>query len=118
MAQSPYAPPASHVSDPPEAQHLFPKPVQVRIAVGLLWLSLAVFIPTLYFEYRQLSYYSELILFTVLVSAILGFVAFLNLKISKGRNWARFVFLGLVVIGFLTYLIPDEGNRAATSIES
>ena len=118
MGQSPYAPPASHVSDPPDAQQLFPKPKQVRIAVGLLWLSLVVYIPTLYFEYRQLPSYGELILFTILVSAILGFAAFLNVKISKGRNWARIVFLALVAISLLSYLVPDGGTRAVTSIES
>ena len=116
--QSPYAPPASQVSDPPEPQHLFPKPLQIRVAVWLLWISLALATPMMYFEYRRTSSYVEAIFVMVFVSAMLAFSAFLNVKIARGRNWARIVFLVLAVFTVVFSFLPDEGARTVSILES
>ena len=118
MAQSPYSPPAAPVGDPPEPQHAFPKPRQVSIAVACLWWSLALAVPSLYFEGQRLESTGELIFFAAIMLLVFGFVAYLNVKISQGRNWARWLFLVLVVVGVASFLIPDDSNRAVSLVES
>jgi uncharacterized membrane protein len=115
---SPYAPPASKVSDTPDPQHLFPKPMQVRIAVWLLWLLIVLALPTLYFELRQTSSYGEALFITIVMAALLAFAAFINVQISKGRNWARIVFLVVVVLSVGLMFLPDEGGRPISTVES
>jgi hypothetical protein len=116
--QSPYAPPTSQVSDPPEPQHLFPKPMQIRVAVGFLWLLVVLAIPTVYFEYRRASSYGEAVFLTIFISAVLAFAAFLNVQISRGRNWARIVFLVIVAFSIAFSFLPDEGARVVSTVQS
>ena len=115
---SPYAPPASKVGDPPEPQHLFPKPIQIRVAVWLLWLSLALALPTVYFELRRGSSYGEIVFMAIFAFAVLAMAAFINVQISRGRNWARIVFLVLVVVSIVVSFLPDEEGRAISTFES
>ena len=114
---SPYAAPASKVGDPPEPQHLFEKPLQIRIAVWLLWLLIVLTLPTAYFELRRTSSYGEAVVMTVFILAVLAFAAFINVEISRGRNWARIVFLVVVVISVAFFFLPDEGTRAISAAE-
>jgi hypothetical protein len=115
---SPYAAPASKVGDPPEPQHLFEKPLQIRVAVWLLWLLIVLALPTTYFELRRASSYGEAVFMTIFVLTVLAFAAFINVKISRGRNWARIVFLVVVVISVAAFFLPDEGGRAISALES
>jgi hypothetical protein len=107
--QSPYAPPKSEVSDPEEPQHLFPKPVQVRVAVWLLWIMTALAIPTMYFAYERARSPGEAIVLMFLMSIVLMLAGFLNIQISRGRNWARIVFLIVFALTVLSMTLPDEG---------
>ena len=114
---TPYRPPKSRVSDPPEPQQLLPKPLQVRVAVGLLWLSIALALPSMYLEVVRAESPAVGVVVVVLMSVVLAFAAFLNVQISRGRNWARITLLVLLVISWVVSFIPDE-TRAVSTVES
>jgi len=115
---SPYAPPASKVGDPPEPHHLFEKPLQIRIAVWLLWLLIVLALPAMYFELSRASSYGQAVSMTIFMLAVLAFAAFINVKISRGRNWARITFLVVVVFSVAVSFLPDERGSAASTVES
>jgi protein-S-isoprenylcysteine O-methyltransferase Ste14 len=105
--QDPYAKPAAAVSDPPEPQHAFPKPAQVRTAIVLLWVTFALAFPMMAFEFDKLSGAGEIAFLGAFTGAMLALAAFLNVKISEGRNWARWVYLAITILGLVSYAFPD-----------
>ncbi|PWU00487.1 MAG: hypothetical protein C5B53_03945 [Candidatus Melainabacteria bacterium] len=79
------------------------KPKNVAIAVNLLWIGIlggsasslvrAVSTPTQYLPF-----------IVIVLLCSVAFMAFLNLKISAGRNWARITFAVIFAIGVLPWL--------------
>ena len=83
-------------------------PVEIRRAVGVLWLSLLLNFVAMVADWRHVSRYgSGFTLFVQIVPII--FLALLIWKISQGRSWARITWLllfaggGLITVLFTVY---------------
>ncbi|MGA3209677.1 MAG: hypothetical protein ABSD20_00125 [Terriglobales bacterium] len=81
------------------------KPFQVKLAVALMWLSIAASPVKSVFERTHLRSLGSFVLgdsdvaidLTLLLSALLFW------KVGQGRNWARFAFLACFIAGLLPY---------------
>src|SRR5437762_9109505 len=117
MSTDPYAPPSARLADPPEPQHVLSKPPQVRVAVALLWLSFALGFPSIYLQLGRTDSPDERIVLLAFMVPLVALSAFLNLKISAGRNWARIAFLILLGLALLIFLLPDNRDAGAQGVE-
>ena len=101
MAQTPYAPPAARVSDPPEARG--PVPASLRRAARFLWASfvLSVALAGLYLVDAVPSGNSTVDSVTTIVTAAL--IALIAVKVGAGRNWARWLFLVIYILGSVMF---------------
>jgi len=116
VSKNPYAPPSSEVADL-SSLNRGPKPRQVSFAVGLLWASLLLSLPSLIFSISGESGNSVALAAIIgLVLVIYALVACLNICISRGRNWARFVSLMFVLLG-LGMLVFMPKTPETTAIE-
>src|SRR5215510_12692932 len=92
MEQNPYAAPQAQVADaePGLPAH---KPSQVVLAVRLLWGMLALGVVNSAVQWPKLVETTppEMIIAIQLVT--FGIIAWLTIKISSGRNWARITYL-------------------------
>jgi hypothetical protein len=86
--------------------------------VILLWLSLAMGIPTIYLEYQRVTSAVQAVVLTVFMSVLFAVAVTLNVNIARGRNWARWCFFGMVLLTLASYLLPDDGTRVVSWIES
>jgi hypothetical protein len=111
MSRNPYSPPQALVGDT-DQEPVRVKPVAIRRAIVILWTSFALnlFITALDWRY-QISQVPPLVL---IVSQIFGLciAVWLFWKIGVGRNWARIVYLVLLLVG-LTAVIPEITSSAA-----
>ena len=75
------------------------KPAQVTTAVRLLWTTLGLGLVNAVLEWRFLTAATSVGL--VLSTQVLTFaiLAWLTIKISRGRNWARITYLALLLVG-------------------
>ncbi len=97
MERNLYAPPAAPVADPVEPPR--ERPVEVAWAVRLLWASLvAGFLVELSQSLPQISL-GYLILFIATRSVRYLISVWILLKIAAGRNWARLIFVAILVLG-------------------
>lgn len=106
MDRNLYAPPAAPVADPVET--LGERPPQVAWAVWLLWVSVAIGVIAPVVQVIQV-FSIESVVFILAVNVVRNAVAaWLVLKTSEGRNWARI--LGslwvLIAIGVIAYRWP------------
>ena len=116
VSKNPYAPPSSKVADL-SSLNRGPKPRQVSFAVGLLWVSLLLSLPSLIFSISgESGNPAALAAIIGLVLVIYALVACLNVCISRGRNWARFVSLMFVLLG-LGMLVFMPTTPETTAIE-
>jgi hypothetical protein len=118
---NPYAPPKALVTDSQsEAEAIHQQPAAVRVAVWLLWVSLAVAVVSSAVrikgstEQAALNYALGLLISNAVLSI------WLNLKIAAGRNWARIVWMVWFLLGasltaamFLTVLKQYTWNPLA-----
>jgi hypothetical protein len=112
-----YAPPAAAVADPQPLAPLMERPKQVQFAVGLLWLTLALGIPSWLLSATrdpEMGFHWAMVGVTVLLFAV---SAYLNLVIYQGKNWARIVFLCLYLLSVVLLLIPMEEEEALSLAE-
>jgi len=81
------------------------KPREVGWATGLLWASLAMWLFTRALDWTYLTSRQPTshILFNDALT--LSFTAFLIFEISKGKNWARIVYLVLILLGAVPYFV-------------
>ncbi len=117
MHKSPYAPPASHVADPPQVLFSIARPKQVVVAVGLLWLGLAVSIPVVSLGFNHDLDADILPILVILTALTFAFSALLNVLIYRGRNWARMVSLVLYLLSGLAIFIPVDESVASDLLE-
>ncbi len=117
MHKSPYAPPASHVADPPQVSISIARPGQVVVAVGLLWLGLALSIPVVSLGFNHELDADILPLFVILTALTFAFSALLNVLIYRGRNWARIVSLVLYLLSGFAIFIPVDESVASDLLE-
>lgn len=117
LHKSPYAPPASHVADPPQVLFSIARPKQVVVAVGLLWLGLAVSIPVVSLGFNHDLDADILPILVILTALTFAFSALLNVLIYRGRNWARMVSLVLYLLSGLAIFIPVDESVASDLLE-
>lgn len=96
-----------------ETQSADKKTKPVVTAVSLLWVSLAVGVVKMLIDFLYYSALAPAAFTNFVLVCTFAFVAFLIIKISAGRNWARITFLVLFVLGMLPTLplMLDEFSR-------
>ena len=114
-----YAPPAAIVGDPVEAPQAVPQ--RVRRAVMLLWTSMALAVPVCALEISRNPEYGEggvLVAMLIVYALMFAFTALLNVKVYRGRNWARVTTFVFVLIGAYFTFSPVEDSLPSSVIES
>lgn len=98
-----------------ETQSAAQKPQAVVTAVNLLWASLAVGLVNMLMDFSYPSSVALAAFTNFILIFTFALTAFLNFKISAGRNWARITTLVLFIIGVLPTLpiVLDEFSRSA-----
>ena len=84
-----------------EAGHLppsLPPPRRVTLAVRLLWASLGLGIPSVLYELSRTSTGGDSGGFLAVQLAVLGFAAYVNISVSRAKNWARIFALVFTVL--------------------
>ncbi len=111
MPENPYAPPTSEVADVESENRTMERPRIVTQGIGLLWLYLAISVPTVILDgfvapppieddpdgtLRTFQTVG-----TVVSIVLIAVMALLTWFAWKGRNWARITHLVLVIVGVL-----------------
>jgi hypothetical protein len=100
-ADNPYRAPQAQLIDVPlPGEERGPRPGQVAIAVGLLWLTLLIQAGALTFLWRLFRLFPPY-MFVVAgtITVIWALTAFLVAMIERGHNWARITYLVAFLIG-------------------
>ena len=115
-SQNPYAPPQAVVADTPEIDDRGSKPKEAVVAVSLIWTSLALGAVHAAIIWGFLTSTSSVGM--VLAIQIFSFllVAWLAVKISAGRNWARITYLVLFLIGTPAFVMGELQEFARAPI--
>lgn len=110
MDRNPYAPPSAEVADPaPQAPDT--RPASVTTAVRIFW---AIVVATVIggVAYRSrvpgtMPLWVFIVLALALITAVNGFFI---VKIARGRNWARIVYLAILIMGYANYAFDWKRN--------
>jgi hypothetical protein len=98
MERNLYAPPAATVADPVAPRE--ERPLEVVWALRLLWASLAVGVVTVVGPYL-LEISVGLLIYLILAGGARYVISvWVILRIASGRNWARILYLVILVAGF------------------
>src|SRR5436190_22844999 len=112
--RSPPAP--SHAENP--APRMWQPPFRVLLAVRLLWISLALGIPSLLLEISR-SLDAGSFFFIVVQVGLLAFSVYINISVYRARNWARVVALFLTLLELLVLgIFPRPPDSTAMEIVS
>lgn len=116
VTPGPYAPPKAQVRDRPPEPLLATMPKEMALALVLLWLGLTLAAASLTFEYQRSAAEERSFVFLVggLVLVIAGG---LNVCIARRQNWARLVYLLLVIIGFIALPVTFDQLAAMPDYE-
>lgn len=106
MERNPYAPPVSPVADPTEVRGERPK--EVTLAVKLLWFSLLLGVAGVFLQPLNAKAPAQWLGVVIGAGVVFGIWAWIVSKIAKGRNWARILFLVLVILGLVVtvFVLP------------
>jgi hypothetical protein len=98
-----FAPPLSDVGD--QRSPAFSPPGGVLLAIRFLWISLALGIPSLLYEFGRSPTGIEFDISVAIQLALVGFAAYVYVSIYRAKNWARVVSLVFTVLelGLLLY---------------
>lgn len=106
---NPYSPPRAAVRDRPLMPVLAERPKHITVAIWILWISLALGVPGALIDYGRVEDEDA-----VMVSLVTGVLAFalgvaLNIFIARRHNWARIVYLVLLLLSLavLPFVIPE-----------
>lgn len=80
------------------------RPSTIGVALGLLWVGLAIGPIKLLFNWAYLVSRSGVAVNVFIVGVGLAFYCFFIWKIGEGKNWARIAFLVLFVLGVAPYI--------------
>jgi len=116
MSESPYAQPASHVADRPGNPRP-PRPKQVAVAVGLLWLGFGIDLLVAYFQAERDSTEDFGPSFFAGVAVALVIAVVVNTYVYRGSNWARIALLLLTLVGVVFFFFPSEDPAPAQVLE-
>lgn len=108
-----YAPPNATVDDVPPPGRGQP-PVQAVLAVRMLWFSLFLGLPGFYWGIEQTPTRAVAVFMVIFGAILFAFVAFLNVSIGRGRNWARIAYLIFTIVGLL--IVDFELTRPEASV--
>ena len=93
-------------------------PLHVKIAVGLLWLSLVLSIPMLLLSSSHEPSGTFDSTFIAFMGVVYVFSAYVNMMVYKGKNWARLVILFSLALSALMLFLPsDESTAMERSLE-
>jgi predicted permease len=114
---NPYRPPRSSVVDVPSEEERIERPRHVFIAVALLWVTLVIQAAGLAFMWRlyRLMPPSFLIMAGV-ITCVWVLTAWVAAMLERGRNWARFVYLVLLLVNAPLALILTAFTASAAPI--
>lgn len=117
MAHSPYTPPRSEVHDVGPERLLAHRPRSVELAVYLLWIALALSLPTALFEYRRAAADGAGLVLLAFMVPLFALSIVMNLSIGRGRNWARILFLALYLLSVFSFLGALDDMLALPAFE-
>jgi hypothetical protein len=80
-----------------------PKPLQVRIAIRLMWASMLFGIPVGFLNANPALTKTQLIFLATFMAVVFSILGLLICKTSQGRNWARLTLLILFVPSLWPY---------------
>jgi len=100
MENDRYAPPAAAVADVVPVGKGQP-PSRVVLAVRILWVSLLLAVPGIYFGIERTPAGAATAVALVFELGIFALAAYLNVSIYRGKNWARILSLVFTALGFL-----------------
>jgi len=106
VERNPYAPPAGNVADV-EATVPRVRPWQVKSALWLLCLSIALSVPEIVYDflYRRSAFGSpgaDIIAMTIGLVIMLGLASLVSASIWKGWRWGRILYAVVVVMGAIS----------------
>ncbi|HEX6266554.1 MAG TPA: hypothetical protein VFZ81_06615, partial [Burkholderiales bacterium] len=87
------------VRDRPLEPLLSKIPTEIAVAIGLLWLQVALGVASFWFQYLRTPE-DERRLLLIIGSVMITVVCVLNVCIALRQNWARWTYLTLVIVGF------------------
>jgi hypothetical protein len=102
MAETPYAPPTARVGDPPEPGPT-QKPATVRRGIACLWISVALNLVLVLLEIAGLTSSTELAVAVATTAFSVAILSLIAVKANAGRNWARWLFAVIFVLGMLAF---------------
>ena len=103
---NPYSPPRAEVFDIAEPEERIDRPRHVFYAVALLWIALVLQAATLAFMWRLVLVASiQFVVICGILSVFWAITAWVVAMIERGRNWARFTYLALFVLGLPMVLV-------------
>jgi hypothetical protein len=88
------------------------KPVEIKRATDLLWVSLAIGLVKIPIDWAHLTSQASAAFNTFVIIFTLVLSAFFIWKIGQGRNWARIVLLVLFLLGMVPYIFIVRGEFA------
>jgi hypothetical protein len=112
MDRNPYAPPESVVTDAPVEA---PRPREIVIAVGILWCAMTFGCILVLSSAKDATFAisdPRFALSLLPAATYFGAFALVNMSLSRGRNWARIVFLLYVLYALCTKFILGFGQLA------
>lgn len=121
MERSPYEPPKTTVKD--RLDLIPPKPPQIARAVRLLWAGVIAsgisLLPVLRGRWwvepgQTISAAQSLAFAMVVVTISFGIMISLMVLVGRRKNWARWVLLALLIVGWITAAIDMPKTLAAT----
>lgn len=104
MSESPYAAPKSVVADAASPVEAIPRPRQADRACALLWIDVALYFPSVGLAMAREQNPAALTAEFIGYGLLLVFMLWTYYKVSRGRNWARVIFL--LLTGFSLVSLP------------
>ena len=95
--RNPYAPPKALVAESPD-DSLPEAPPPVKTAMKLLWISFVLTYVEVALDWTAMTAETGLIFFAIWMALMTALQIWIYLKIARGRNWARIVWLVLFAI--------------------
>ena len=111
MSRNPYSPPTASVADPPPPVAI-PRPREATLAVRLQWLSFALGLGTGLVR-QSWGDVMEWVIGLISIGIYGAVIAWLILKIGRGRNWARITYTVLLVLSYVSILTSWSTYAAA-----
>jgi hypothetical protein len=111
MSRNPYSPPTASVADPPPPVAT-PRPREATLAVRLLWLSFALGLGTGLVR-QSWAGVMEWVIGLISIGLYGALIAWLILKVGRGRNWARITYTVLLVLSYVSILTSWSTYAAA-----